>query len=306
VKRLRFNLQARAPFRLDLTAWALRRRPRNCIDRWDGSWYSRAERPQIECVCVCFESALKSERMGAVIEHLLGLSVDLSDFERLARSDSRLRSLAARFSGFHPPRFPTVFEAAVNAVCCQQLSIEAGLEMLSRLSLRTGTMFKNGAPCVGPPEPHELARLSSADLFELGFSRHKARALLGLARIFAASADPFGHLAGIDHQSAVNLLMQLKGIGRWSAEYILLRGVGNLSVFPGDDVAAAKGLHEWLGIGGSDQRLGYDEIHAALQRWAPFQGLIYFHLLLANLARRGWLDSALPLPMGDERYRDRV
>src|SRR5215472_11323553 len=41
VERLTFTLEPAPPFRLDLTAWALRRRPHNAVDRWDGQTYRR-------------------------------------------------------------------------------------------------------------------------------------------------------------------------------------------------------------------------------------------------------------------------
>ena len=63
-----------------------------------------------------------------------------------------------------------------------------------------------------------------------------------------------------------------------------------MNIFPGDDIAAAKNLRQWLRIGPERQQFGYDEIRAALKRWDPFQGLVLFHLLLASLASRGWLD----------------
>ncbi len=311
MQAIRFSLRPCAPFRLDLTAWALLRRPRNLIDRWDGERYSRVllidgsalhlvvvqtaprDRPEIECVCTCLNRAPKRERVAAVVERLLGLNVDMSGFQRLAHRDSRLKALAERFAGLHPPRFPTVFEAAVNAICCQQLSLEVGLELLNRLSSRTGAKFADtGESLFGPPQPREVARLAPRDLRKLGFSRQKAAALLKLARGFAGESDGFEALCGADDRSAIDRLMELKGIGRWSAEYVLLRGMGRLNVFPGDDIAAAKSLRQWLGVDPQRPRFGYEEIRAALEKWHPFQGLVYFHLLLANLASRGWLDSA--------------
>jgi DNA-3-methyladenine glycosylase II len=306
VKSIRFYLEPTAPFRLDLTVWALRRRPRNLIDRWDGTQYSRilvvdgaplhlvvrqtapSGRCAIGCVCTSPSRAPKPEQLRAVVERILGLNVDISGFQRLARRDSRLRALVRRFAGFHPPRFPTVFEAAVNAICCQQLSLEVGLELLNRLSSRTGPRFGGARESLfGPPEPGNVARLAPHELCALGFSRRKAAALLELARVIAKETDYFKALAGADDQSALSLLMQLRGIGRWSAEYILLRGLGRLNVFPGDDIAAAKNLRQWLGIGAERQPFGYDEIRVALKKWDPFQGLVYFHLLLAGLANRG-------------------
>lgn len=320
VKTLRFYLRPYAPFRLDLTAWALLRRPRNLIDRWDGAQYTRvlvidgaplqlavrqtapSDRPEIECICICVKRTVKLERVSAAVERLLGLNVEISGFQRLARRDSRSRELIGRFAGFRPPRFPTVFEAAVNAVCCQQLSLEVGLELLNRLSRRTGFKLKSAREVLfGPPEAHKMARLTPRDLRELGFSRHKTDALLELACVFSREVDRFEALLAVDDQAAMSCLMRLKGIGRWSAEYILLRGLGRLNVFPGDDIAAAKNLRQWLGIGYERQQFGYDEIRAALQKWAPFQGLVYFHLLLASLAGRGWLDSTRPLADDDNQ-----
>jgi DNA-3-methyladenine glycosylase II len=161
MEAMRFRLRPHSPFRLDLMARALRRRPRNLIDRWDGTRYSRillidgsplhlvvrqtapSGRPEIECICACLHRAPKPERVSAAVERLLGLNVNMTGFRRLARRDAHLRALVGRFAGFHPPRFATVFEAAVNAICCQQLSLEAGLELLNRLSSRTGTRFKD-------------------------------------------------------------------------------------------------------------------------------------------------------------------
>jgi DNA-3-methyladenine glycosylase II len=311
---MRFRLRPHSPFRLDLTAWALRRRPRNLIDRWDGTRYSRillidgsplhlvvrqtapSSRPEIECICACLHRAPKPERVSAAVERLLGLNVNMTGFRRLARRDAHLRALVGRFAGFHPPRFATVFEAAVNAMCCQQLSLEAGLELLNRLSSRTGTRFKDaGESLFGPPEPGKVARLPLGELRALGFSHKKAKALLELAWTLGQQSDGFEDLSTIDDQSAISRLMELKGIGRWSAEYILLRGLGRLNVFPRDDIAAAKNLRQWLGIRPEREPFGYDQIRVVLKKWHPFEGLVYFHLLLASVARRGWVDSPAPL-----------
>jgi len=59
----------------------------------------------------------------AALKRLLGIEVDLSGFYRFAGSDKRLGPLAQRFRGFKPPRFLTLFEALVNGVTCQQLSL---------------------------------------------------------------------------------------------------------------------------------------------------------------------------------------
>jgi 3-methyladenine DNA glycosylase/8-oxoguanine DNA glycosylase len=58
--------------------------------------------------------------------------------QRLACRGSHLGVLVRRFAGLRPPRFPAGFEMVVNAICSQQLGLEIELELLNRLSSRTG------------------------------------------------------------------------------------------------------------------------------------------------------------------------
>ena len=81
--------------------------------------------------------------------------------------------------------------------------------------------------------------------------------------------------------------MRIRGVGRWTAEYAMLRGLGRLSIFPGDDVGARKKLREWLGITGAAGEMTYEKVNGLLSRWKPFAGFIYIHLLLSCLAEKG-------------------
>jgi len=297
------------PFRLDLTVWALRRRPRNKIDRWDGVTYRRV-------IAVCGRSTelairqegpltgprlivaatpslrTSSERqfVRSVIDRLLGLRIDLCDWYRLAEGHHRLRMLADRFRGVKPPRFPTVFETLVNAFACQQLSLVVGLELLNRLAavcdVRHGT--GEGAQYAFP-SARDVARIEPASYQAIGFSQQKVHALLTLARGIDHGEIDVEQLALDDDQRASARLRELRGVGRWTAEYVLLRGLGRLHVFPGDDVGAQKSLARWLG---RSAPLDYAGVSRVVEKWQPFAGLLYFHLLLDGLAKSGALDTA--------------
>jgi DNA-3-methyladenine glycosylase II len=90
----------------------------------------------------------------------------------------------------------------------------------------------------------------------------------------------------MDRADATEHLQRLHGIGRWSAEYVLLRGLGRLDVFPGDDVGARNKLERFLALPGPPS---YDQILAILEPWHPYAGLVYFHLLLDGLAAKDLL-----------------
>jgi len=68
---------------------------------------------------------------------------------------------------------------------------------------------------------------------------------------------------------------------------VLLRGLGRLDVFPGDDVGAQNGLARWLG---RSQRPDHAGVTRVVKRWSPFAGLVYLHLLLDGLSRTGVLE----------------
>src|SRR6185503_8937510 len=197
-----FVLRPIPPYRLDLTVWALRRRSRNLIDRWDGTTYRRVivveERPTELAVQQTGSSAaprlrvtatpppqtlLERRRVRSILDRLLGLRIDLTDWYRMAAGDARLRPLADTFRGMKPPRFPTMFEAVVNGFACQQLSLEVGLELLNRLATISNARFGT-VPDVSYafPAPDGLARLRPQKYRTVGFSRQKVRALIELAR----------------------------------------------------------------------------------------------------------------------------
>jgi DNA-3-methyladenine glycosylase II len=303
------TIEPRAPFRLDLTAWALRRRSHNAVDRFDGSAYRRVlsiDDGAPVAVTVTQDDATSGPRLSVLLvgraidertEHrargaldrLLGLSVDLTPFAAMAERDPLLGPLALRLRGLRPPRFPTVFEAVVNGVACQQLSLDVGIHLLNRLTAAHGRPV-SGEPA-GPrafPDPDRLAGLPPEELKRHGFSLSKARTIVETAGAIAAGELDLESLDRLDDRAAVDRLTALRGIGRWTAEYVLLRGLGRLHVFPGDDVGAHNKLRRFFDIEGS---LDYDGVARLAARWRPYAGMVYFHLLLDSLSETGLVDA---------------
>jgi DNA-3-methyladenine glycosylase II len=213
--------------------------------------------------------------------------MDLAEFYRFAARDAKLGLLVRRFRGVKPPRFPTLFEALVNAISCQQITLTLGIRLLTRLTETYGLAIQEPqASTHAFPRPEDLAALQPQMLRGLGFSRQKAQALIELARAIAEERLNLGELASLDDAAAIARLCRLQGVGRWTAEYVLLRGLGRLHLFPGDDVGARNHLQRWLGLPGA---LDYEGVRHALNRWQPYAGHIYFHLLLDRLAGEGYL-----------------
>jgi len=295
-----------APYRLDLTVWALRRRSRNRLDQWDGT-YRRAlvvgDRPvSVEVkqnggvhpmltLSVLTPGRYTTSELDSIkgqVQRLLGATVSLESFYGLAEIEPRLGELVHRFVGVRPPRFPTLFEAMVNAIANQQLSLEVGIELLNRFTDQFGTRPKDAHGLVAFPDAESILTIHPDELRGLGFSMRKAEYILSSAHAVATGAITSSQLESCDRIEATELLLAIRGLGRWSAEYILLRGVGRLDVFPADDVGARNKIQRLMELTRPPNR---GEIISMTAPWDPWAGMVYFHLLLDGLAQSGFIDD---------------
>jgi len=295
-----FSLAPLPPFRLDLTVWALRRRPHNAVDVWDGRTYRRAIFPAGEPVAleVLQRGPPEAPELGItatsasgsppdqaatteVLRRLLGFDIDLGGFYEFAASDEQLSPLAERFRGFKPPRYATLFEALLNGIACQQVTLNLGIQLLNRLAAAYGVTIKDhNPPLYTLPQPERLIEQSAEALQALGFSGQKAQTMRALAQAHCEGRLSLHDLEAQDNEAIVSYLRQFRGIGRWTAEYVLLRGLGRLDVFPSGDSGARNSLRRWLDL---DASLDYAGVSQAIDPWRTYAGLIYLHLLLKGL-----------------------
>ena len=310
---IEFFLEPAPPFRLDLTVWVLRRRAQNTWDRWDGQTYRRVlplggQPVEVAVTQMCppdvprlrvvgTSVALNSDAETAItsaLERLLGIRSDLTAFYEMASMDPRLASLVQRFRGFKPPRYLNLFEALVNAISCQQLTLTVGVQLVNRLSERYGSSFSTeNSTAHAFPRPGDFEGVDVEALRLIGYSRQKATAILGLARAVTEEMLDLNAIEFLDDEAALKHLLGLRGIGRWTAEYVLLRGMGRLHILPGDDVGARNNLRRWLCLPGP---LDYEGVRRVVSPWQPYAGLLYFHLLLDRLTEAGHIERHVGVP----------
>lgn len=297
-----FSLFPVLPFRLDFTIWALRRRSINLVDLWDNKCYERlfiiddqpvkvsVEQKNNKSILISTHSKIDDtikSKLILLLEKMLNLNRNLDNFYKIASEDSHLAPLATQFMGLKPPRFPSIFEALCNAVSCQQLSLDAGLQIQNRLIQLIGKSISiNEKLFYAFPAPKDVANCSIAELKKTGFSARKCDTLLEISSAINADEILFDNLDNKSNDEIVKILCKFKGIGRWSAEYVLLRGLSRIEMFPGDDVGARNNLQQLLNY---NKKLDYERISKITKKWYPTAGFIYFHLLLQKLTKKGLL-----------------
>ncbi len=297
-----FEIEVKKPFRLDFTVWVLRRRSKNIVDRFDEVVYSRLfnlnnqsilvniTQPKSKNKPTKLELKLLSEKniskqqiaqIKFLIIKMLGLNVDLSQFYKISKEDSIIENLAQQFYGMRPTRYPSIFEALINAVACQQVSLDSGIATLNRLIETYGKnlTFENKT-YYAFPAPEDLLNVEDIDFRKIGFSHQKIKTIKKLVYSILNNEINLELLESADNTHVLQALQKLHGIGRWSAEYVLLRGFGRLDVFPGDDVGGQNNLMKLYNL---NKRPSYDQLKKQIININPYEGLIYFHLLLNKL-----------------------
>jgi DNA-3-methyladenine glycosylase II len=306
IRTTSFHIEPLPPYRLDYTVWCLRRRPKNRVDTWDGTSYRRVlvlhEIPHLLCIEQTgsieeplLQVTIKSSGIAADVEEvvtgycekILGTRWDLTDFYRLSRQNAIIHQMVQQFIGMKPPRFPSVFESILNGIVCQQISLDVCIQLLSRLTEHHGRTDVNLSPQHAFPCPEDLSPLESNTLRAVGLSRQKSAAIIGLARRIRNGDLDLEHMSRYTDTEVDTLLRQIPGVGPWTARYVLLRGLGRLHIFPTGDVGAQNRLRTLFSPEMDDA-----ELMQIPARFYPFGGLLYFHLLLRDLAERGVLRAS--------------
>lgn len=297
---LEFTVEPTGSYDLELVSLVLRRSPNNRIDHMEGGHHRRLLDVGLD------EPVLASIRQSGEVDNahlhitltgnfpitgeikrvaydqlskLLGFRVDLSEFFAIvARRNEKLAPLAARLAGLKPQQYPTFFEGILNCICCQQVSLASGLAVLGRLAEAFGpSLTVDGKTYFAIPRPVQIASLTPNDLRLVGLSQRKSEYLINIAQAMVEGRLDEEELNSKDNVDAFEKLMSIRGLGRWSAHYLLLRGLGRLDTFPIDDIGAARSLARWLQH--EDYRLPAWQVEEIVSSWDPYRGMLYFYLV---------------------------
>jgi DNA-3-methyladenine glycosylase II len=305
-------LPTAAPFHLEATVRVLQRRPTSHEvwerNRWlhvfttaDGLVLTAVEnRGSVDAPDVALSflagapTAPTRRSIERTVRTMLGLDLDPAPLHAAAMRLRALRRTALSLRGMRPPRFATLFEAFGNVVPFQQLSLEAGAAIAGRLVERFGERIVCGERRFAA-FPQASARLST--LLACGLSRAKADSLRCLARAVQAGDIREETIARLATSEALKELIDMPGIGPWSAALVLLRGFGRLELFPPGDSGAKRGLNALL-------RLRTPEsLERVVERFGDYRGYLYFCGLGASLLAKGLIRAAGAPVERATRYR---
>ena len=246
------------------------------IEAWDGTTYKRSLRLPaghgvVHLVAhddhVAVRVRLESwSDLAAVVERvrrLLDLDNDPEAVDAALDTDVHFRPLVRRLPGRRAPGSVDPFETAVRAVIGQQVSVAGARTVAGRIIEAIGDVLEIDDDQLTHvfPDPYALA-----DAPDGAFSMPTARRDT-IRRMAAAIAEGSVELhAGADPQTARQQLLQLKGVGPWTADYVVMRGLGHPDTFLATDLGVRHAL-DAMGLTGSDS-----------SSWAPWRSYAVHHL----------------------------
>jgi AraC family transcriptional regulator of adaptative response / DNA-3-methyladenine glycosylase II len=155
-------------------------------------------------------------------------------------ADPRLARAASRLPGLRVPGSVDGFETAVRAILGQRISVPGATTLAGRLAAGFGEPIETPLPMLNKVSP-TAARLATAEVTELvglGIAAPRARAIVELAR--AVVGRRIELVPGSDPDLTIARLIELPGIGDWTAHYIAMRALRWPDAFPAADLGLLK------------------------------------------------------------------
>ncbi len=212
--------------------------------------------------------------LQAKAKGLLGLNQDIEGFELAYKDHPQLGLLIAQNSGLRVPTCTTFFEAITWAITGQQISVNAAVSIRRKLIQRVGVEHSSGLLCY--PDAKRVVNIEAGALRQLGYSNAKVKALLGVSEMVLA------------HQALLELtptaetvteiyqrLHEIKGIGPWTINYALLRGLGWLDGSLQGDAGVRRSLQTLLRL---TDKLSEQQTQDWLAPFSPWRALLAAHL----------------------------
>jgi DNA-3-methyladenine glycosylase II len=184
-------------------------------------------------------------------------------FEALLRRDSVLARLNRKFPGIRQVRQFDLFYGLLRAISAQQINLRWAATLRRRLAEAYGERLRVGDDFVYSLRPEVMAAAQVQDLRALQFSTHKAESILAVAEALASRKLTQEDLEEMEDADAMQALTALRGIGTWSAEWILVRCLGRARVVAGDLGVRKAVAIAYLGKETADE----DEVRQAVAHW---------------------------------------
>jgi DNA-3-methyladenine glycosylase II len=300
VRSVAVELRAVAPFDFDFLLHYLHIWPAAVLERIEEGRYLRAvhiggrdvllslhsigtrTRPRLvlEISGAGLERALV-EQAAAVLRRTFMLDADPEPFFEVARADPVLGEVAGRLGIIRPVLIIDPFEAVLWSILGQQINLAFARRLKLALVDMCGSHLEVRGERFGLfPRPQQVVHLDPQQARQRQFSRQKTEYVTGIAAAVLSGRIDFEALRTMPPEQALVTLTSIKGIGRWTAEYVLIRALGFPDAIPAADVGLRKSIGEAYGL---ERTATEQEVRTMAEKWQGWRGWAAFYWWLERL-----------------------
>ncbi|WP_442597156.1 DNA-3-methyladenine glycosylase family protein [Neobacillus sp. D3-1R] len=222
-------------------------------------------------------SVYSRKKVAEYIWEWFDLDQDLKEFYQLASQDKILKEIACKYDGLRIMCIPDLFEALVWAIMGQQINLTFAYTLKKRFVEQFGeSLIFEGETFWLFPSFEKVASLSVDDLRKLQFTSRKAEYIMDIAKAMAnGELTKELLLQKKDHQQIHKTLMMRRGIGAWTADYVMMKCLHYTSSFPIADVGLHNAIKNLLGL---EKKPTIKEIQEYAAGWDGWQAYATFYL----------------------------
>lgn len=208
---------------------------------------------------------------------LFDLDRDLVNFYSLASKDKVLNKLVNKYYGLRIIGIPDLFEALTWAIIGQQINLAFAYTLKKRFVESFGEkIIYNEIDYWIYPEPEVVSKLQVSDLTKLQFTTRKAEYVIGTAKLLASGEINKEELLKIKNYNQVrDILLRIRGVGKWTADYVMMKCLKVPEAFPIADVGLHNALKLRLEL---DKKPSIDEIEKISLNWKGWEAYATFYL----------------------------
>lgn len=210
------------------------------------------------------------------IQEWFDLNNDLTPFYEMAKADPLLKMPACKFYGLRVVGIPDLFEALCWGVLGQQINLAFAYALKKQLVEGFGDSIEwNGKKYWVFPPYERIAQLTPADLANIKMTVKKREYIIGIARSMASGELSKEKLMKMNFKDAEKSLMKIRGIGPWTANYVLMRCLRFQTAFPIDDAGL---IHSIKIVRNMNRKPTKDEILEISLPWKNWESYATFYL----------------------------
>lgn len=217
-----------------------------------------------------------------IITTIFNLDFDLREFYEGVKNDETMVTLTQNLQGLKNPTTPTVFEALVDAIIEQQISLKAAHHLERKIIKTFGSSVTIGNHVYFAfPTPDQLDSAPVDQVRKCGLSHRKAEYIKGISeRIVQGKLDLESFKGYKKADQIIEELCTIRGIGKWTAELTAIRGLNRLELFPADDIGIRRVIAHYYC---NDEKISSDSAREIAENWGKWKGLACFYLIIAEM-----------------------